>query len=940
MKPTIILACILWVSCSAPKSNEEEGKLGLPGENPASLSFEPPQALSSVLINSKKDIVIEIKAIGAEPLAALTIGTLFSPFSVAQHTCGETLAPNSGCAITVSFLPVEVDSYSASLLVSYQYRGVLVTRDISLTGESIAKGAFVQRQSPEGLNLVFPGETISRNLPFEYSGSLEISNFELIDKSYLTFAGGAFPGTEGSCPPVILAPCSLNLEVVIPTEPTLEGSLELDFKYQDGIGTTTQAMQIAYMAPSPSPSHNGSYLNSFPASFTQVVINGDQKIVLDQDAHRILIWNLPSDTFSEADTTIGQLNPRGTSPNLGTRLPGPSTLNHPASMSYEGSEFVVADTENHRILVWNTLPESSFQPADFVLGQLDFTSRQANLGGQMSSNSLSYPSSVQLIDQKLWVVDKGNSRITVYDTPIATNSPEASLILQNEGSLIEVSSKTMIHPGKILKAQDQFLIMDQALQRILVWEATPSESGDAPDWIIGQPDFTTVPTQSKTPTNNNFYHPCDMIVENDKLIISDSFWNRILVFQLPITQNQPEAISVIGQTDFLSGSVGNGLEGFSQPCSLVLDGEKFIVSEAGNSRATVRSTTSKANATAILLGEELNQTGSKNNAVDATTVGSVRSRIAGGKLILSDSHLHRVMVWNDPTTLASQDPDLIFGQSTESNHNPATTKSSLRKPLQSYLNENYFLVVDSENHRILGFPDIDSTTSDPTVLIGQSDFTSRTPGEGLNHLHSPSDICLNATHAFVLDKGNHRVLRFPLPLGISPTADLVLGHRMEDGPKENAESTIENEKQTPWFSRPEEMLCDEEKLIVADSGNDQVLIWSPIPDEQKAPSSIVKNFSKEFSEKFPGQASSLFLPKAMHSDATGFYLLDHGHNRILYWENTPANQDLPDWILGQSNTRGGALPDHMQNVSGFTVIGEEILLFELGRKHRYFLSKP
>ena len=33
----------------------------------------------------------------------------------------------------------------------------------------------------------------------------------------------------------------------------------------------------------------------------------------------------------------------------------------------------VADTQNNRVMVWNTLPTKNNQPADFVLGQPNFT---------------------------------------------------------------------------------------------------------------------------------------------------------------------------------------------------------------------------------------------------------------------------------------------------------------------------------------------------------------------------------------------------------------------------------------------------------------------------------------------------------------------------------------------------------------------------------------
>ncbi len=45
----------------------------------------------------------------------------------------------------------------------------------------------------------------------------------------------------------------------------------------------------------------------------------------------------------------------------------------PQGVWIQGSKLFVADTQNNRVLIWNTIPTQNNQPADVVLGQPDFT---------------------------------------------------------------------------------------------------------------------------------------------------------------------------------------------------------------------------------------------------------------------------------------------------------------------------------------------------------------------------------------------------------------------------------------------------------------------------------------------------------------------------------------------------------------------------------------
>jgi hypothetical protein len=118
----------------------------------------------------------------------------------------------------------------------------------------------------------------------------------------------------------------------------------------------------------------------------------DQKLlVADTSNHRVLIWNtLPSATGTAANVVIGQSGMGTNSANQGGSAAA-NTLKSPSSLLYVNGILYISDSGNNRILGWNGIPTSNNQPADFVLGQSGFTVGAANQGGTPTASTLSSP---------------------------------------------------------------------------------------------------------------------------------------------------------------------------------------------------------------------------------------------------------------------------------------------------------------------------------------------------------------------------------------------------------------------------------------------------------------------------------------------------------------------------------------------------------------------
>jgi hypothetical protein len=148
------------------------------------------------------------------------------------------------------------------------------------------------------------------------------------------------------------------------------------------------------------------------------VWSDDQKLIIaDTGNNRILVWNdLPAGSFERADVVIGQSSPTLSEPNAGQPTPSAATLASPVAVDVSArGELAVADRLNNRILIWNSIPLTTGQAAQHVIGQRDFSSGAQNAGQEVATTStLHNPLGVRFHDRKLIVVDNRNGRVLIW----------------------------------------------------------------------------------------------------------------------------------------------------------------------------------------------------------------------------------------------------------------------------------------------------------------------------------------------------------------------------------------------------------------------------------------------------------------------------------------------------------------------------------------------
>ncbi len=167
----------------------------------------------------------------------------------------------------------------------------------------------------------------------------------------------------------------------------------------------------------------------------------DVLVVADSGNHRVLIYRDASTSTGAADVVLGQQGSFG-SQSCGV---GANSLCEPTGVAIDldAQILVVADSLNNRVLQFDEpLLDTS---ADRVFGQSGMLANACNAGG-ISARSLCAPLGVSLWDRDgitIWIADSGNRRVLRFDDPVAGRQPAdestQKCILDLNKSLAKVS---------------------------------------------------------------------------------------------------------------------------------------------------------------------------------------------------------------------------------------------------------------------------------------------------------------------------------------------------------------------------------------------------------------------------------------------------------------------------------------------------------------------
>ncbi len=150
-------------------------------------------------------------------------------------------------------------------------------------------------------------------------------------------------------------------------------------------------------------------------------------IVCQREPGMIAEGASPAGTGADASGTEGGAIFALSALGVGATADG-SRLNHPSSGASDGTRLVVADRFNNRVLLYNSIPTGPTDP-DVILGQPNHTSTLPGDGPA----EMNWPGAVEMTpDGKILVADTENGRIMIWNTPPMSDGEPADVIVDLE----------------------------------------------------------------------------------------------------------------------------------------------------------------------------------------------------------------------------------------------------------------------------------------------------------------------------------------------------------------------------------------------------------------------------------------------------------------------------------------------------------------------------
>jgi uncharacterized protein (TIGR03437 family) len=262
-------------------------------------------------------------------------------------------------------------------------------------------------------------------------------------------------------------------------------------------------------------------------------------------------------------------------------------------------------------------------------------------------------------------------------------------------------------------------------------------------------------------------------------------------------------------------------------------------------------------------------------------------------LYISDSRNSRVLAWADTASYQIGDaPTLVLGQPGPQNTNAlGIGTKGFNFPQGIVVNpvNGDLYVADFGNNRVVRFlaPFANTSRIEPDAVIGQPNFNNRTAGSpSPSTLNQPRTVAFDpAGNLWVVDAGNHRVLRFNASVlngGVSPAADTVVGQRDFFTSTANAGGSVSG----AGFDTPNGLAFDAVgNLYVSDGRNSRVLRFAaPLgPSAPNPTATTVWGQSNFTSRGVPAQPSSstIAVPAGLGVGGNTLYVASGAENRVL-----------------------------------------------------------
>lgn len=278
--------------------------------------------------------------------------------------------------------------------------------------------------------------------------------------------------------------------------------------------------------------------------------DGNKLIASDYGNNRVLIWNtIPTTNGQNADVVIGQ-----TSFTSSTAGCAADKLDRPTELAVTPSgQLLIADRYNNRVLVYNKIPTSNGASADMVIGQPNFTTNLAGSG----PNQFNLPWGISFSPSgRLAVADFNNNRVLVFNSLPAANGGTANIVVGQSALTNTVAGCTQNQIsgpiGVAFSPDGKLALSEYGNHRVLVYNTVPTVSGANADVVLGQPSFTANTPNNGGVSAQSMQEPYGINFDfNGRLLVNGRFMHRTMVFGTVPTQTAEVAVTIASNSSSL-----------------------------------------------------------------------------------------------------------------------------------------------------------------------------------------------------------------------------------------------------------------------------------------------------------------------------------------------------------------------------------------------------
>ena len=612
--------------------------------------------------------------------------------------------------------------------------------------------------------------------------------------------------------------------------------------------TITNGMNASYVLGQPNFTTSSSATTQAKLSFPQGIAydaTNHRLFVVDYSNDRVLVYNVDPASIANGENASNVLGQADFTHNAAATTQAGMSGAYSVAFDATNNRLFVADYGNHRVLVFNTSTITDGMNAANVLGQANFTTAAA----AVTRAGMNFPEDVyyDATNSRLFVADFSNNRVLVFDTSTITDGMNAANVLGQADFTHNTAHTTqagMTEPNGLGfdATNNRLFVADAGNSRVTIFDTTTITNGENAIDLLGQytsvTDSSTVSYTKGDPNNGpnelGFYAPSFIALDavHHRLFVSETSGDRVVVYNLNTDNSISDrtADKVLGQPDRFSRSTFSGQAGMSAPKGLAYDAvnDLLYVVDSGNNRVLVYNTatiTDGMNATYELghvdfTGNSAATTQARENAPRGLALDAANHR-----LFVADYGNNRVLVYDTSALSNGMNASNVLGQANFTTAATAVTQAGMNAPegLAYDAAKNRLFVADYSNHRVLVFNTSSITDGmNASNVLGQADFTHNAGALTQAGMNAPYGLSYdtNSNRLFVGQYGANRVTVFNTSsITNGMNAANVLGQTTFTTSSASTTqaklNTIYGVTYDPGTGR----------LFVADSGNNHVMIF-------------------------------------------------------------------------------------------------------------------